>query len=72
MPNNTPSASLKTRPNILGDVTGLSPEAIEGLPAEERITFTTSLLPAWGGRPGSASASQSAARPSGTIGALWK
>ena len=71
MPNNTPSASLKTRPNILGDVTGLSPEAMS-LPAEERITFITSLLPARGGRPGPASASQSAARPSGTIGALWK
>jgi hypothetical protein len=46
VPNNTPSASWKTRPNILGDVTGLSPEAIEGLPAEERITFTTRLLAA--------------------------
>jgi hypothetical protein len=36
VPNNTPSASWKTRPNILGDVSGLSPEAIEALPAEER------------------------------------
>ena len=39
-----------TRPSVLGDVSGLSPEAIEALPAdaEERITITTSLLAAWG------------------------
>lgn len=45
-----------TRPSVLGDVSCLSAEAIETLPAaeyltdaEERITFTTSLLAAWGG-----------------------
>jgi hypothetical protein len=45
-----------TRPSVLGDVSGLSPGAIEALPAadyktdaEERITITTSLLVAWGG-----------------------
>ena len=72
MPNNTPSASWKTRPNTWVIVTGLSPAAIEALPAEERTTFTTRLLAARGGRSGSARASQLAARPSGTIGVLWK
>ena len=75
-----------TRPSVLGDVSGLPPEAIEALPAadyitdaEERITITTSLLAAWGGRPDSARASivglagypQPAARPSHRIRALW-
>ena len=44
MPNIKPSASWMTRPNILDDVSGLSPEAIEALPAEEGITFTTRRL----------------------------
>jgi hypothetical protein len=51
VPNNTPSASRKTRPSILGDVSALSPEAIEALPAEEHIAFSARLLAAWGRSP---------------------
>ena len=45
-PTNTPAANAKTRATILGDVNGLSREAIEALPAaiymtdaEGRLTF---------------------------------
>jgi hypothetical protein len=69
VPNNTPSASWKTRPNILGDVSGLFPEAIEALPVEGRITFSMRLLAAWGGRPGSARANHPAAHA--PLRALW-
>jgi hypothetical protein len=80
----TLSGSRMARPSVLGDVSGLPPEAIEAFPAadymtdaEERMTLTTSLLAARG--PDSARVSivslagspQPTARPSHRIRTLW-